>query len=99
MARQPFPSIPPGPLQNLKKAVHELHLDAGHPSLREIARKQTFSHSTVHELFTGTKLPNHALLTCVVEVLTARARGLDLDDQLDRFDALWKAAAAEEPSG
>jgi hypothetical protein len=97
MAKLPFPSVTPGPLQALKKALHELHLDAGYPSTRDIARGQSFSHSTVHELFTNTKLPNRPLLECVIEVLTAHARGLDLDDQLDRFNALWKAAAAEDP--
>lgn len=96
MARLPMPELPEGALRELITELHRLHARAGWPSSRDLAREIGVSHTTVHALFTRTAAPPRVtLLLDVVERLAVVARRVDVESTLDRFDALWTAAAAD----
>jgi len=68
-----------------------------------MARGQGFSYTAVHDLFTKTvtEPPRLPVLHKVVERLATMAPRTNVEETLDRFDALWRAAAEEpfeEPS-
>ncbi|TQM43916.1 hypothetical protein [Pseudonocardia cypriaca] len=99
MARLSMPDLPDGPLRELVTELHRLHARAGWPSSRLLARHVGVSHTTVHALFTRTVAPPKVtLLLDVVERLALAARRIDVESTLDRFDALWTAAAADMSS-
>jgi len=50
MPRLPMPAIPAGNLRTLIEELHELHLQAGLPGVRQIARGSGFTHTAVHDL-------------------------------------------------
>lgn len=87
------PSEPARPGLDLLAALRDLHLHAGEPSTREIARStgDAISHDTVHRILKGKGLPRWRPLELVVKAL-----GGDVED----FRALWVAArrAMEEGS-
>jgi hypothetical protein len=98
-----FPDIPPGPHQELLIFLHELHRLAGEPSTREIAEgivtasngEVRCSHTTVHALLAGRKLPTKGdLLFELVKFLHSRNRHQRKteDAVLDELDALWGPA-------
>ena len=79
---------PPGPIAELFDRLDDLHSKAGRPSTREIARRAgrgTVSHSTVHNIFTGSRVPRWDFLEIIVDVLGGGPRR-------DEFHALWDAA-------
>jgi replicative DNA helicase len=88
--------LPPGPLRDLVDALHQLHLLAGYPSARQLQREiggaGVASHTAVHNLFTGTSLPNWGLIELLVEVLARQAR-LNEKAEVERFRQLWGHAA------
>lgn len=88
------PELPPGALDELVRELHALHVRAGRPSTREMARGQTFSYTTVHDLFTRTitEPPRLPVLHAVVERLASIAPRSNVDEILDKFDELWRAA-------
>lgn len=93
------PDLPPGPLQDLNNALHDLHGRSGYRSLRDIARRIAAlygsgapSHTTIHKLFTSPELPKPELTLWVVEVLAMTVRNLDPEQECDRVDALWQRA-------
>jgi EAL domain-containing protein (putative c-di-GMP-specific phosphodiesterase class I) len=88
------PTLPPGPLNDLVRELHALHARAGRPSTREMARAESFSYTAVHDLFTKTafEAPRLPVLHRVVERLAGLAPRTDVEDVLDRFDSLWRAA-------
>jgi hypothetical protein len=97
------PELPPGPLDELVRELHALHTRAGRPSTREMARGQSFSYTVVHDLFTKTvtEPPKLPVLLKVVEGLATLAPRTNVDETLDNFDALWRAAndkPFEEPT-
>ncbi len=89
---------PPGPITDLFDRLHTLHLHAGEPGVRQIARgigPGVLSHATVHNVFRGPKVPRWGNLELIVEQL----RG-----DVDAFRSLWLAAlhaerAAVPPAG
>lgn len=92
------PSLPPGDLQKLNEALNDLHLAAGWPSVREMASAldKKFSYPVIHDVFskaTG-RAPRLDVLLEVVEYLASRVRKLDVEETVDRFDAMWRKAAA-----
>jgi hypothetical protein len=91
----PMPDIPEGKLRDLITELHNLHTLSGWPSLRDMAKGQSFSYATVHDLFTRprTRAPQPKLVLAVVEHLATQVRKLDVERTLDRFDALWREAA------
>lgn len=90
MGGLPRPDVPPGPQRELVDALHDLHLNAGWPSLRTLARAAGCSHTTVSHVFSSSRLPAWGVLELVVEAL---------DGDTARFHELWLAAGrGEAPS-
>src|SRR5947209_7171562 len=57
-ASLPLPDLPPGPLDDLMRELHDLHALAGWPGTRQMAPATVdFSHTTVHTLFTNPRRP------------------------------------------
>ncbi|MET8846864.1 WD40 repeat domain-containing protein [Amycolatopsis sp. NPDC004625] len=86
-------ATPPGPITDLFDRLHELHLRAGEPGLRQIAGDigtGVVSHATVHTAFTGPRVPKWGYLELIVEALGG-------DPAL--FHRLWLAARQAERTG
>jgi tetratricopeptide (TPR) repeat protein len=82
--------MPPGPIADLFDRLHELHLAAGLPSMREIAAgigRGVISSSTIHNMFRGSRVPRWGFLELVVE---------ELHGDPAEFRALWQAARVAE---
>lgn len=83
---------PPGPITDLFARLDNLHLQAGRPSVREIARRigrGRISASTIHNLFRSSRVPRWEFLELVVVALGgARDR--------QEFLVLWEAARRTE---
>jgi hypothetical protein len=74
----------PGPFHDLLSELRDLHLRAGEPSMRAIARAtRALSHDTVHRVLVGPALPRWGPLELVVEALGG---------DVERFRDLWLAA-------
>lgn len=77
-------------------ALHQLHLEAGQPSLRDLQRdlggRSAPSHAAIHKMFTGSKLPTWGLVEPLVHAMAHRA-GRDEEAEVQRFRALWTRAA------
>ena len=97
MGKLSRPDLPPGPLDNLMRALHALHARAGRPSVRDLAKGQSFSYATVHDLFTKatTEAPKLPVLLAVVERMAEPDRRSNPEDVVDKFDDLWSAADDE----
>ena len=81
---------PPGPVTYLLDRLHQIHLIAGQPSIREIAGKVgrgVISSSTIHNMFRGPRVPRWGFLELVVEAL---------DGDVEEFRELWQAARLAE---
>ncbi|KRF36765.1 ATP-binding protein [Nocardioides sp. Soil805] len=87
MGGLPRPDIPPGPQRDLVDALHDLHLAAGWPSLRTLARSAGCSHTTISHVFSTARLPAWGVLELVVEALGGDTA---------RFHDLWLAAGRGE---
>lgn len=76
------PELPPGPLDDLFGELHALHARAGRPSMRDLAKGQGFSYTTVHELFTKTMIepPRLPVLLRVVERLATLAPRVNVEE-------------------
>ena len=89
-------SLEPGPLRDLMDVLHQLHLVAGQPSLRDLQRdiggRVATSHAAIHKVFTGSKLPSWRLVGPLVQVMARRA-GQDEKAEVERFRTLWAQAA------
>jgi tetratricopeptide (TPR) repeat protein len=81
---------PPGPITDLFDRLHELHLSAGLPSMREITTgigRGHISSSTIHNMFRGPRVPRWSYLELVVQ---------ELDGNPADFRILWQAARVAE---
>ena len=97
MGRLYRPELPPGALADLVRELHALHARAGRPNTRRLAEERDFGYTAVHDLFTKTTTepPKLPVLLTVVERLAMLAPRMNVEQTLDRFDALWRAADAE----
>lgn len=87
MGRLRRPREAAGATRDLLLALRDLHLHAGEPSTRAIARRtRALSHDTVHRVLTGPGLPTWGPLELVVEAL---------DGDVQAFRLLWIAARHE----
>ncbi|GIF67990.1 hypothetical protein Ais01nite_60250 [Asanoa ishikariensis] len=87
LKREPTAS---GPVRELFDQLHELHLQAGEPGLRQIARGTGVhgpSYTTVHNVFKGPQVPKWPTLRLIV---------LQLGGDVGRFHTLWTAARSAE---
>jgi tetratricopeptide (TPR) repeat protein len=81
---------PPGPITDLFDRLHEIHLAAGLPSMREIALgigRGVVSSSTIHNMFRGPRVPRWSFLELVV---------MELHGDTSEFRVLWQAARIAE---
>lgn len=73
-----------GPVHDLLFELRDLHLRAGEPTMRAIARATgALSHDTVHRILTGPVLPRWGPLELVVEALAG---------DVEVFRGLWLTA-------
>ena len=80
---------PPGPVTELFERLDQLHLAAGHPSIREITRRigrGMISSSTVHNVFRQSRVPSWDYLEKIVIALHG-----DTAEFLDLWQAAWQA--------
>jgi len=99
MAKLMRPDVPQGPLDDLLRALHELHLEAGYPStrtLRDDIGRAVASHTAIHQLFTSPRLPAWGLVELIVEAMARRAQRNDVAE-IERLRRLWTKAAAPDP--
>jgi trehalose 6-phosphate synthase len=81
---------PPGAITDLFDRLHELHLDAGEPGVRQIATgigRGVVSYTTVHNVFRGPKVPKWGHLELVVD---------QLGGDTETFRTLWRSARQAE---
>lgn len=81
-----------GSITDLFDRLHELHLDAGEPSVRQIATgigRGVLSYTTVHNVFRGPRVPKWGHLELIVD---------QLGGDTEEFRALWRAARLAELS-
>ncbi|MGW1802038.1 caspase family protein [Streptomyces sp. NPDC001984] len=102
------PELPAGSRKTLNDALHDLHRQAGWPSMRELAADVKAarlmsvppSHSRIHDAFTKPRLPQCELLAAVVCVMGSRAHllapAVAPDSLWPRFYKLWLAVAEEQ---
>jgi DNA-binding phage protein len=84
MGRIRKPLGTPGPSLDILLELYRLHLVAGEPSMRKLARSTgVLSHDTVHRVLTGPALPQWGSLELVVEALNG---------DVEIFRALWVTA-------
>lgn len=90
MGALPRPELPPGPRRQLSDALHDLHRQAGWPSLRALGRETGVSHTTVSKVMSAPVLPSWGTLELLVEAM----RG-----DTGEFQGLWLAASLpDDPS-
>lgn len=89
MSALPRPDLT-GPSRRLNDALHDLHHQAGWPSLRTLARRTGVSHTTVSKVFSAPTLPSWGTLELVVEAL---------DGDTAAFHDLWLAASSGAAGG
>jgi tetratricopeptide (TPR) repeat protein len=92
------PDIPPSPLGELNRALHELHHRAGWPSSREIrraldAKGVPMSHTKVHDTLTKPDLPAKGAVEMITEILAEAIRGADVHAEINRLLGLWDDAS------
>jgi tetratricopeptide (TPR) repeat protein len=85
MGALPSPVLPPGAHHDLVRALHELHHEAGWPSLRSLARDTGVSHTTVSKVFSSSALPPWGTVELLVEAMGGNR---------SEFHALWLAASS-----
>jgi hypothetical protein len=87
MGRIRKPTVAQGLNGDILLELRQLHLLAGEPSMRAIARSTgALSHDTVHRVLTGPGLPQWGPLELVVEALHG---------DVEAFRLLWVAARRE----
>ncbi|MFG1644146.1 trehalose-6-phosphate synthase [Amycolatopsis sp. NPDC049252] len=83
-------TAPAGAITELFDRLHDLHLDAGEPGVREIATgigRGVLSYTTVHNVFRGPRVPKWGHLELIVE---------QLGGDTEAFRLLWRAARLVE---
>lgn len=83
--------LPEGAHRTLIQELRDLHLRAGLPSVREIARKtEALSRDTVHRVLVGKSVPRWGPLELIVEALGG---------DVEVFRELWIAAHRQTEPG
>jgi hypothetical protein len=99
--------VPPGPVADLKKLVYELYLEAGTPSLDELAAwvaeddelPGAPERDTIHRIIRETGLSRSQADVVAVVTVLARAARWDLADAARRARDLWVAARLDSGVG
>jgi replicative DNA helicase len=101
VARIKQPQVPPGALNDFFSSLHDLHVKAGQPSIREIQRdigRDSVSHTTIHKAFIGPRIPGWIIVEQLVEALADRSRQERIAI-IEQFKSLWEAAARSPQDG
>src|SRR3954466_10225372 len=85
MGALPRPSVPDGPTGVLFDQLHDLHHQAGWPSLRDMAKDIGCSHTTISAAFSRPAIPRWGLLELIVETLGG---------DTEHFHRLWLTASS-----
>ncbi|MBC9731027.1 hypothetical protein [Streptomyces sp. TRM68367] len=97
------PQLSEGPKKELNGALHDLHLRAGHPSVRDLEHRigvGIAGKSRIHDAFSKHRLPKWDLLSVLVPALAQTVPGVDLAVEEARIYQLWLAASGSEtPEG
>ncbi len=96
MPRLKRPQLPAGSHRDLNDALHDLHLRAGLPSLRNLVDgvgDGVAGKSRIHDAFSSGRLPAWGLLQLLVETMVKTAPGSDLGTEESRLYQLWLAAS------
>ncbi|ULR52255.1 hypothetical protein [Streptomyces deccanensis] len=96
------PVLPDGPQKDLNAALHDLHLRAGLPSVRDlevrIGGPGIAGRSRIHDAFTNGRLPAWGLLQVLVSALAQTVPGSDTAAEEGRIYQLWLAASGRTTS-
>ena len=79
------PDLPAGAHGDLVDALHDLHHEAGWPSLRRLAQRAGCSPTTVSAAFSSSRIPSWGLLELLVE---------EMGGDVGEFHRLWLAATS-----
>lgn len=101
------PQLPAGPLRDLKDLLYKLHLDAGTPTMDELAAAAADDDSlpgapgkdTVHRILVSPEVPPSQADVVAVVVALARMAAWDPDDARSRARDLWVEARMSMPLG
>ncbi|MFD0683273.1 hypothetical protein [Actinomadura fibrosa] len=101
------PRVAPGPLRDLKDLLYELYLEAGAPSLDDIARDVLDdddlagapTRATIGRIIGSPDPPAAQADTVAVATVLARLAGWDGQDAARRVRKLWVQARMEPPIG
>jgi hypothetical protein len=101
------PRVPPGPLADLKALIYELYLEAGTPTLDEIAAWTAGDENlagapgrdTIARIIGDQGMPSSQADVVAVVTVLARAARWDADDAARRARDLWIAARMASPAG
>src|SRR3954454_2607035 len=85
MPALPHPDLAPGPHRDLVDALHDLHHEAGWPSLRTLGDAAGCSRTTVSRAFSSPRLPTWGVLELLVE---------GMGGDVGEFHRLWLAATS-----
>ncbi|MEU6475305.1 hypothetical protein ABZ858_00165 [Streptomyces sp. NPDC047017] len=99
MASLKRPELTDGPKKELNAALHDLHLRAGLPSVRELVAwmggGSVAGRSRVHDAFSSPRLPAWGLVQILTEALVSKIPGADAKQEELRFHQLWIAASGQ----
>ncbi|WP_133169187.1 hypothetical protein [Streptomyces sp. MH60] len=93
------PQLSEGPKKDLNSALHDLHLRAGHPSVRDLEYRigaGIAGKSRIHDAFSNHRLPKWDLLSVLVPALAQTVPGADSAVEEARVYRLWLAASGSE---
>ncbi|MFM9760759.1 hypothetical protein [Streptomyces scabiei] len=93
------PELTDGPKKELNNGLHDLHLRAGLPSVRELVERVgggiVAGRSRIHDAFSSPRLPAWGLIQILVEALVKNVPGANLEQEELRFHQLWIAASGQ----
>ncbi|CAL9582673.1 hypothetical protein [Streptomyces sp. enrichment culture] len=93
------PQLSAGPKKDLNSALHDLHLRAGRPSVRDLEHRigdGIAGRSRIHDAFSNHRLPKWNLLSVLVPALAQTVPGADSAEEEARIYRLWLAASGAE---
>lgn len=91
------PELPEGPKKELNDALHDLHWQAGQPSVRDlvglVGGKVVAGRSRIHDAFCSDRLPAWGLIQILTEALASKIPGAEPAIEELRLHQLWLAAS------
>ncbi|OIV39312.1 hypothetical protein BIV57_00215 [Mangrovactinospora gilvigrisea] len=92
-----MPNLPQGPHRRFNRALHQLHLAAGRPSLSAISQVCVYQRSAISTAMSSTVIPSWTVVDALVTALVELAPiALDRDEHIKDLHQLWMAAASHQ---